>query len=62
VGARGEPSARGFYEHASFAPTGERRHIDLGAPLPEIKYLLQGQPPQTGSDTMPRRSGMRAPT
>jgi hypothetical protein len=47
-------SARGFYEHAGFVPTGERRHIDLGAPLPEIKYLLQDQPPHTGTDTMPR--------
>ena len=46
--------ARGFYEHAGFLPTGERRRIDLGAPLPEIKYLLQDQPPQTGSDTIPR--------
>jgi ribosomal protein S18 acetylase RimI-like enzyme len=40
--------ARRFYEHAGFVPTGERRHIDLGAPLPEIKYLLQNQLPQTG--------------
>jgi RimJ/RimL family protein N-acetyltransferase len=40
--------ARRFYEHAGFVPTGERRHIDLGTPLPEIKYLLQDQPPQSG--------------
>jgi ribosomal protein S18 acetylase RimI-like enzyme len=40
--------ARSFYEHAGFVPTGERRHIDLGVPLPEIKYLLQDRPPQTG--------------
>jgi ribosomal protein S18 acetylase RimI-like enzyme len=40
--------ARLFYERAGFVPTGERRHIDLGAPLPEIKYLLQDQPSQTG--------------
>jgi len=36
--------ARAFYEHAGFVPAGERRRIDLGAPLPEIKYLLEDKP------------------
>lgn len=36
--------ARAFYEHAGFVPTGARRHIDLGAPLPEIKYLFRNPP------------------
>jgi ribosomal protein S18 acetylase RimI-like enzyme len=41
-------AARGFYEHEGFVWTGERRYIDLGTPLPEIKYELRGRPVTTG--------------
>ena len=33
--------ARGFYEHQGFVATGERRDIELGAPVPEVKYELR---------------------
>lgn len=42
-------AARGFYEHEGFVWTGERRQIDLGASLPEIKYELRGRSSQPGA-------------
>lgn len=36
--------ARAFYERRRFRPTGERKVIDIGAPVPEVRYARRLTP------------------